>query len=61
MLIFEVFINNSNITKNISIVKRSSAIELNPLAENEMFKYIEEEIMNDLIRQLTLEVTLIDL
>ena len=61
MLIFEVFTNNSNITKNISIVKRSSAIELNPLAENEMFKYIEEEIMNDLIRQLTLEVTLIDL
>ena len=61
ILIFEIFTKNSIITKNINVVKRSNAIELNPLAENEMFKYIEEEIMNDLIRQLTLEVTLIDL
>ena len=60
-LVFEIFTKNSIITKNINVVKRSNAIELNPLAENEMFKYIEEEIMNDLIRQLTLEVTLIDL
>ena len=48
-------------TKSVSIMKRFSAIELNPLAENEMTKFMENEALNDLIDQLIIEVSLIDL
>ena len=48
-------------TKSVSIMKRFSAIELNPLAENEMTKFMESEALNDLIDQLMIEVSLIDL
>ena len=48
-------------TISVSIMKRFSAIELNPLAENEMTKFIESEALNDLIDQLIIEVSLIDL
>ena len=47
--------------KTINSMKRFSAIELNPLAENQMSKFMEEEIINDVIEQLILEVNLIDL
>ena len=53
--------NHSNNAKTINSMKRFSAIELNPLAENEMNKFMEKEIMNDVIEQLILEVNLIDL
>ncbi len=46
---------------SVSIMKRFSAIELNPLAENEMTKFMENEALNDLIDQLMIEVSLIDL
>ena len=48
-------------TKSVTIMKRFSAIELNPLAENEMTKFMESEALNDLIDQLMIEVSLIDL
>ena len=48
-------------TKSINVMKRFSAIELNPLAESQMIEYMEKEIVNDLIDQLILEVNLIDL
>ena len=48
-------------TKSVNIMKRFSAIELNPLAENEMKKFMESEALNDLINQLMIEVSLIDL
>ena len=48
-------------TKSVNIMKRFSAIELNPLAENEMTKFMESEALNDLIDQLMIEVSLIDL
>ena len=48
-------------SKNINVTKRFSAIELNPLAENQMIEYMEKEIVNDLIDQLILEVNLIDM
>ena len=48
-------------TKSVTIMKRFSAIELNPLAENEMTKFMESEALNDLIDQLMIEVNLIDL
>ena len=48
-------------SKSINVTKRFSAIELNPLAENQMIEYMEKEILNDLIDQLILEVNLIDL
>ena len=53
--------NHSNNIKTIKSMKRFSAIELNPLAEAQMSKFMEEEIMNDVIEQLILEVNLIDL
>ena len=53
--------NQSNNIKTINSMKRFSAIELNPLAENQMSKFMEEEIINDVIEQLILEVNLIDL
>ena len=51
--------NHSNNIK--TSMKRFSAIELNPLAENQRSKFMEEEIINDVIEQLILEVNLIDL
>ena len=48
-------------SRRINVTKRFSAIELNPLAENQMIEYMEREIVNDLIDQLILEVNLIDL
>ena len=48
-------------SKSINVTKRFSAIELNPLAENQMIEYMEKEVVNDLIDQLILEVNLIDL
>lgn len=54
-------IDDSNNIKTINSMKRFSAIELNPLAQNQMSKFMEEEIMNDVIEQLILEVNLIDL
>ena len=53
--------NHSMDTKSVNIMKRFSAIELNPLAENEMTKFMESEVLNDLIDQLMIEVSLIDL
>ena len=53
--------DHSNNIKTINSMKRFSAIELNPLAENQMSKFMEEEIINDVIEQLILEVNLIDL
>lgn len=52
---------HSNKIITINSMKRFSAIELNPLAENQMSKFMEEEIMNDVIEQLIIEVNLIDL
>ena len=54
-------IDDSNNIKTIDSMKRFSAIELNPLAQNQMSKFMEEEIINDVIEQLILEVNLIDL
>jgi len=47
--------------KTLNVMKRFSAIELNPLAENELMKFMENEAINDLIDQLILEVSLLDL
>ena len=54
-------IDDSNNIKTINSMKRFSAIELNPLAENQMSKFMEEEIINNVIEQLIIEVNLIDL
>ena len=47
--------------KTLNVMKRFSSIELNPLAENEVMKFMENEAINDLIDQLILEVSLLDL
>jgi hypothetical protein len=53
--------NDKFISKTIVSTKRFSSIELNPLAEKEMFKFVEEQLINDLIDKLIIEVKLIDL
>lgn len=53
--------NHSMNGKTLNVMKRFSAIELNPLAENELMKFMENEAINDLIDQLILEVSLLDL
>ena len=53
--------NNKFIGKTIVSTKRFSSNELNPLAEKEMLKFVEEQLINDLIDKLIIEVKLIDL
>tara|TARA_B100000945_G_C20366026_1_gene589627 strand:- start:372 stop:848 length:477 start_codon:yes stop_codon:yes gene_type:complete len=53
--------NDKFINKTIVSTKRFSSIELNPLAEKEMLKFVEEQLINDLIDKLIIEVNLIDL
>ena len=53
--------NDKFISKTIVSTKRFNSIELNPLAEKEMLKFVEEQIINDLIDKLIIEVELIDL
>ena len=53
--------NNKIISKTIVSTKRFGAIELNPLSEKEMLKFIEEQLINDLIDKLIIEVNLIDM
>lgn len=53
--------NDKFISKTIVSTKRFSSIELNPLAEKEMLKFVEEQLTNDLIDKLIIEVELIDL
>ena len=53
--------NDKFISKTITSTKRFSSIELNPLAEKEMLKFVEEQLINDLIDKLIIEVKLIDL
>ena len=53
--------NQSMNIKTVNIMKRFSAIELNPMAENAMIQFMENQVINDLIDQLILEVSLVDL
>ena len=53
--------NDKFISKTIVSTKRFNSIELNPLAEKEMLKFVEEQLINDLIDKLIIEVKLIDL
>ena len=56
-----IHMNQSMNIKTVNIMKRFSAIELNPTAENAMIQFMENEVINDLIDQLILEVSLVDL
>tara|TARA_B100000902_G_scaffold29630_1_gene35608 strand:+ start:1265 stop:1771 length:507 start_codon:yes stop_codon:yes gene_type:complete len=53
--------NDRFVSKTIVSTKRFGSIELNPLAEKEMLKFVEEQLINDLIDKLIVEVELIDL
>ena len=49
------------ISKTIVSTKRFNSIELNPLAEKEMLKFVKEQLINNLIDKLIIEVKLVDL
>ena len=53
--------NDKVINKTLMSMKRFSSIELNPLAEQEMMYFIENELLEDLLNQITLEVNIIDM
>ncbi len=53
--------NQSMNIKTVNIMRRFSAIELNPMAENTMTQFMENQVINDLIDQLIIEVSLVDL
>ena len=58
----KISIDNNKITnKTLMSMKRFNSIELNPLAEQEMVYFIENEILEDLFNQIILEVNLIDM
>ena len=58
----KISIDNNKITnKTLMSMKRFNSIELNPLAEQEMIYFIENEILEDLFNQIILEVSLIDM
>ena len=49
------------INKSLMSMKRFSSIELNPLAKQEMMYFIENELLEDLLNQITIEVNIIDM
>lgn len=53
--------NNKIVNKTLMSMKRFSSVELNPLAEQEMIDFIENEILEDLFNQIILEVNLVDM
>ena len=53
--------NGNEINKSLMSMKRFDSIELNPLAEQEMLSFIENEMFDDLLNQIIIEVSLIDL
>ena len=53
--------NNKTVNKNLMSMKRFGSVELNPLAEQEMIDFIENEILEDLFNQIILEVNLVDM
>tara|TARA_B100001173_G_scaffold125068_1_gene108644 strand:+ start:3308 stop:3781 length:474 start_codon:yes stop_codon:yes gene_type:complete len=53
--------NNKTVNKTLMSMKRFGSVELNPLAEQEMIDFIENEILEDLFNQIILEVNLVDM
>ena len=54
-------LNDKNVNKSLISVKRFNSNELNPLADEEMLDFIRNQAIDDLVNQLFLEVSLIDM
>ena len=54
-------LNDKKINKKLVSLKRFNSNELNPLADQEMLDFIRNQAMDDLVDQLFLEVSLIDM
>ena len=54
-------LNDKKINKSLVSVKRFNSNELNPLADQEMLNFIQNQSIDDLVNQLFLEVNLIDM
>ena len=54
-------LNDKKINKSLVSVKRFNSNELNPLADQEMLDFIRNQAIDDLVNQLYLEVSLIDM
>tara|TARA_B100000073_G_scaffold267138_1_gene226746 strand:- start:405 stop:851 length:447 start_codon:yes stop_codon:yes gene_type:complete len=54
-------LNDKKVNKSLISVKRFNSNELNPLADQEMLDFIRNQAMDDLVDQLFLEVSLIDM
>jgi len=53
--------NDIKINKSLVSVKRFNSNELNPLADQEMLDFIKNQAIDDLVNQLFVEVSLIDM
>ena len=56
-----IITNGESLNKTLMSMKRFDSIELNPLADKEMLSFIEKEIFDDLLNQIAIEVSLLDL
>ena len=54
-------LNDKKINKSLVSLKRFNSNELNPLADQEMLDFIQNQSIDDLVNQLFLEVSLIDM
>ena len=54
-------LNDKKVNKSLVSVERFNSNELNPLADQEMLDFIRNQAMDDLVDQLFLEVSLIDM
>ena len=55
------FSNKKSKNKNIKIVKRYKSNELNPFAEKEMIKMVEENIYTEILNEIIREVSFFEM
>ena len=61
MLQVELRLNNSLVRKSFSSTKRYKSNELNPFAQNQMIELLKESMQKDIIQQIILEVSALEM
>ena len=61
MLQVELKLNNSLVRKSFSSTKRYKSNELNPFAQNQMIELLKESMQKDIIQQIIVEVSALEM
>jgi len=61
MLQVELRLNNSLVRKSFSSTKRYKSNELNPFAQNQMIELLKESMQKDIIQQIIVEVSALEM